>query len=256
MFTLRKSQSISVVVPAFNEAERIGQTLDRIAGYLEARAVPFEILVVDDGSTDQTATIVEAHPAVGVHLLRLPENRGKGAATRTGVMASTHELVLLCDADLSTPIEELDRLAAWVEEVPIVIASRQVEGANVARTARRRFASKVFSSTLRSLGLCRGLLDTQCGFKLIRGEVARSLFALIEIDGFAFDIELLELARHYGLNVREVGVTWQESGSSTVSLLRHAPHMVLDSFAILGRIRRLSLSTRSLSERSLQELSR
>ncbi|MDH3523287.1 MAG: glycosyltransferase family 2 protein [Acidobacteriota bacterium] len=235
----RADASVSVVVPAYNEAARIGETLHRIAEHLERRRTPFEILVVDDGSTDGTAAAVEAHPAAGVRLLRQPANRGKGAAVRAGVLASRHDLVLVCDADLSTPIAELDRLATWIEDSAIVIASRQAPGARVARSWLRRLASQLFNAALRVLGLCRGIRDTQCGFKLLRGAEARSLFGQMEVDGFAFDIELLELARYRGLGVREVGVTWLDTGESSVSLVHHAPGMLRDAMALRRRLRGL-----------------
>ncbi len=226
-------------MPAFNEAPRIGASLDRIVSYLRARETPFEVLVADDGSTDSTAEIVETHSASEVRLLRLPENRGKGAATRAGVLASRLDLVLVSDADLATPIEEFDSLAAFVDEAAVVIASRQVAGARVDRTVSRRLASKLFSLALWSMGLCRGLHDTQCGFKLLRGDAARSLFAQMEVDGFGFDIELLELARHHGHEIREVGVTWKASGESSVSLARHGPRMLREALGVRRRIRRL-----------------
>lgn len=226
-------------MPAFNEAPRIGASLERIVGYLRARETPFEVLVADDGSTDATPAIVETYPATEVRLLRLPENRGKGAATRAGALASRHDLVLVSDADLATPIEELESLSAFVDEAAVVIASRQVAGARVARTVSRRIASKMFSLALWSMGLCRGLHDTQCGFKLLRGDAARRLFSEMELDGFGFDIELLELARYHGMEIREVGVSWQASGESSVSLLRHGPRMLGEALAVRRRIRGL-----------------
>ncbi len=169
----------------------------------------------------------------------MPENRGKGAATRAGVLASSHDLVLVSDADLATPIEELEKLIVFVSEAAVVIASRQVAGARVDRTVSRRLASRMFSVALWSMGLCRGLHDTQCGFKLMRGDAARFLFSRMELDGFGFDIELLELARHHGMEIHEVGVTWQASGESSVSLLRHGPRMLREALAVRRKIRRL-----------------
>jgi len=236
-------QSITVVIPAFNEARRISRSLDRVVAYLEDRESPFEVLVVDDGSTDGTAATVEAHTGSGVRILRLPANRGKGAAVKVGVLASTCEMVLISDADLSTPIEEVESLTPWLEEAQVVIASRQAEGAVVERNLRRRIASRVFNGALGAMGLCRGLRDTQCGFKLLDGEVARILFARMELDGFAFDIELIELARHYGYTVQEVGVVWRLSDESTVHFVRDTPRMLADAWAVRQRIKRLPAPT-------------
>ena len=236
-------QSITVVIPAYNEASRISRSLDTVVTYLEDRGSPFEVLVVDDGSADKTAATVEAHPGRGVRVLQQPANRGKGAAVKTGVLASSYELVLISDADLSTPIEELERLTPRLDETPIVIASRHVEGAVVERNLSRRFASRIFNGALAAMGLCRGLRDTQCGFKLLEGDVARFLFSRMELDGFAFDIELLELARHYGNTVSEVGVVWRHSGESTVRFFRDTPRMLADAWAVRQRIRRLPAPT-------------
>ncbi|MCZ6507181.1 MAG: glycosyltransferase family 2 protein [Acidobacteria bacterium] len=247
-----EARSVSVVIPAYNEEARIASSLDRVVPYLESRERPFEVLVVDDGSSDGTAGRAQNHPGPGVKVLRLPENRGKGAAVKTGVLASSQELVLICDADLSTPIEELGRLIPWIDQAPIVIASRQAEGARVERTLGRRFASWVFNATLTALRLCPGLRDTQCGFKLLEGDVARFLFARMEIDGFAFDIELLELARHYGIEVREVGVVWRDSSESAVRFLRDTPRMLADAWSLKRRISALPAPSPSEAPRAGQ----
>lgn len=243
MTTVPPPRSASVVVPAFNEASRIEASLDAVVGHLKGRGAAWEVIVVDDGSTDATADRVAGRPESAVRLIRFPANRGKGAAVKAGVLASRHDLVLLCDADLSTPIDELDRLAAQLEFAPVVIGSRQGEGADIERGWSRRAMSLVFNGTLHVLGLGRGVRDTQCGFKVLDGETARSLFADVEITGFAFDIELLELARHRGLALREVGVRWKASGESTVRPVRDAVRMLRDALAVRRRLRRLPART-------------
>lgn len=230
----------SVVIPAFEEASRIGASLDAVVRHLAGRGVEWEVLVVDDGSTDGTAEIVAGRGDDHVRVLRFAANRGKGAAVKAGVLASRHPLVLLCDADLSTPIGELDRLAALLDAAPLVIGSRLRPGADIDRGWSRRAMSLAFNTILHALGLGRGLLDTQCGFKVIDGDTARALFAEIEITGFAFDVELVELARHRGLEIREVGVRWEASGESTVRPLRDAARMLRDALTVRRRLRRLA----------------
>lgn len=219
---------LSVVIPAYNEARRLGPTLDRVVAYLEGRGTGHEVLVVDDGSTDATAALVQDHPAAGVRLVRQPENRGKGAALRRGVAESRGERVLLCDADLSTPIEELPALERHLDAgTRVAIGSRGLADSDVRvhQPLYRELMGKTFNRFIRLLGV-RGLRDTQCGFKLLDGELARSLFPEVRTEGFAFDVELLWLARRRGHRVEEVGVAWLDSPDSRV-------HPLFDSAAML-----------------------
>lgn len=219
---------LSVVIPAYNEARRLGPTLDRVVAYLEGRGLSHEVLVVDDGSVDGTAALVEGHPGAGVRLVRQPENRGKGAALRRGVAESRGRRVLLCDADLSTPIEELPALERPLDAgARVAIGSRGLADSDVRRhqPVYRELMGKTFNRFIRLLGV-RGLRDTQCGFKLLEGEVARSLFPEVRTEGFAFDVELLWLARRRGHRVEEVGVAWIDSPDSRV-------HALFDSAAML-----------------------
>jgi len=230
-------ESISVVVPAFNESRVIADSLEQIEAHLAARPAPSEILVVDDGSTDRTADIVAAHQGTMTRLLRQPLNLGKGAAVRAGVLASVMSRVLICDADLSTPIVELDTLEKRIDKAPIVVASRLVKGAVVERARWRGLAGEAFSALMSKLAMNSGVRDTQCGFKLLEGDIARALFRQMTLDGFAFDIELLALARYHNLPLHEVGVNWHESDTSTVRLLRDAPTMLRDVFTVRRRLR-------------------
>jgi len=222
------SVELSVVIPAYNEARRLGPTLDRVDAYLRERGILAEILVVDDGSVDSTGELVERHPAPGVRLVRQPENQGKGAALRRGVAESIGRRVLLCDADLSTPIEDLPSLERRLDEgADLAIGSRGLVDSHVQvhQPLYRELMGKTFNRIIRVLGV-RGFRDTQCGFKLIEGTAARRLFAMLRTEGFAFDVELVWLARRAGYRIDEVGVAWSNSLESSVD-------PIVDSLAML-----------------------
>jgi len=234
------SVQLSVVIPAYDEARRLGPSLDRVTAYLRERGLEHEILVVDDGSSDATASLVTSHPAPSLRLLRQPENRGKGAALRRGVLASRGRRVLLCDADLSTPIEELERLEPRIEDgADLVLGSRGLSDSEVAvrQPLYRELMGKTFNRIIRLLGV-RGVRDTQCGFKLLDGEAARRLFAEMVTDGFAFDVELVWLARRHGYRIAEVGVRWLDSPGSRVHPLFDSSAMLRDVLFMRWRHRR------------------
>ena len=232
---------LSVVVPAYNEEGRIRPTLERIASHLAELGQEHEILVVDDGSTDATVQVVGEIAASWptVRILRQPENRGKGAAIRAGVLASTGEEVLFSDADLATPIEELAKLRQHLQGgCDIAIGSRAVTGADirVRQSVLRMLMGKTFNRIVRLL-VVPGISDTQCGFKLFRGAVARELFAESHVDGFAFDVEILLLARGR-YRVAEVPVVWRHVEESKVALGRHSSRMLLDVIRLRWRGRK------------------
>lgn len=220
---------LSVVIPAYNEAGRIGPGLRHAVDYLRRRGVSYELLVVDDGSRDATVEVAEGFAAEGVKVLRHERNRGKGGAVKTGVLASRGGRVLLSDADFSTPIEEVEKLEARLAGSPVVLGSRAVAGAEVQQRQPfyREIMGKTFNRVIRLFGV-RGLRDTQCGFKLLQGDVARSLCAAMTIDGFAYDVELVWLAQRRGLPVAEVGVVWVNSPDSRVSPIRSSLEMLRD----------------------------
>lgn len=220
---------LTVVIPAFNEERRLGSSLEKVVSFLELRREPFEVLVVDDGSRDTTAEVAKAFSSRRVRVIRLAENRGKGAAIRTGVLASRGRWVLLSDADLSTPIEDLEKLETQTTEAPVVLGSRAVAGAKITRRQPlyREIMGKSFNKLLRLFGVW-GINDTQCGFKLLDGDLARELFESVVTPGFAFDVELVWLACRAGHRVVEVGVTWENSAASTVHPLRDPPRMILE----------------------------
>jgi dolichyl-phosphate beta-glucosyltransferase len=220
---------LSIVVPAYNEAGRIGPSLRHALDYLHRRGLSYELLVVDDGSRDATVQVAEGFAAEGVTVLRHERNRGKGGAVKTGVLASRGGRVLLSDADFSTPIEEVEKLEARLAGSPLVLGSRAVAGAKLEKRQPfyRELMGKTFNRIIRLLGV-RGLRDTQCGFKLLQGDVARSLCAAMTIDGFAYDVELVWLAQRQGLPVAEVGVVWVNSPDSRVSPIKSSLEMLRD----------------------------
>lgn len=220
---------ISLIIPAYNEAARLGSTLERAVEYLSRRGGSYEVLVVDDGSRDRTVQVAEGFADRGVRVIRHERNRGKGAAVRTGVLASQGDEVLLSDADASTPIEELEKLELSLAAAPVVFGSRAVDGADVRQHQPfyRELMGKTFNRIIRLLGV-RGVSDTQCGFKLLAGDVARELAARLTVDGFAYDVELVWLARRRGHAIAEVGVIWVNSPDSRVDPIRSSLSMLRD----------------------------
>ena len=221
--------TLSVVIPAFNEGRRIAGTVRDVLAEVERWCHRCEVLVVDDGSTDGTGSIVAQLSEAGhdVRLLQLGRNRGKGAALRLGVAESRGALVLLTDADLATPIAEIGRLLAHVGGgADIAIASRATPGARIlAHQALVREMSGRAFNRLVQMTLLPGIRDTQCGFKLFRGPEARALFSECTVDGYAADVEALHLARRAGLTIVEVPVTWSHVRGSKVRLFTDGARM-------------------------------
>jgi dolichyl-phosphate beta-glucosyltransferase len=233
--------SLSVIVPAYNEEDRVGNTLDGIMSYLDKTGEDYEIIVVDDGSSDRTCEVVDERARANprVHLLTLGRNRGKGAAVREGILASRGDEVLFSDADLATPIEELGKLRARVRDgYDIAIGSRALGGSDirVRQHPMRELMGRTFNVFVRAL-IMNGIRDTQCGFKLFRGDVARDLFGASTVDGFAFDVEVLLLAKPR-YRVAEVPVVWRHIEQSKVSPGIDAARMLVDVLKLKVRRRR------------------
>ncbi|HSS75603.1 MAG TPA: dolichyl-phosphate beta-glucosyltransferase [Thermoanaerobaculia bacterium] len=231
---------LSVVVPAYNEEGRLEPGLRRAVEYLRGRGRPFELLVVDDGSRDGTSAVAASFAAEGVRVIRHERNRGKGAAVRTGVVASRGARVLISDADFSTPIEEVVKLEARLGDgTPLVIGSRGMDSSQVRQHQPfyREMMGRTFNLIIRLVGV-RGIRDTQCGFKLAAGDTGRSLFSELTLDGFAWDVEMIWLARRRGYGVAEVGVVWVNSPDSRVDPIRSSLSMLRD--VVLMRFRHRS----------------
>lgn len=232
---------LSVVIPAYNEAERLGPRLGGVLAYLGEHFPDYELIVVDDGSTDATAAAVAAAIAAEprARLVSYQPNAGKGRAVRTGVAASGGEVVVFMDADLATPLDELPRILGRLTAAgaDIVIGSRGLPQAEirVRPPLFRRLASALFDQVKYALVGLRAFRDTQCGFKAFRGAVARPLFALGRVDRFMFDVEILFLAERAGLRIVEMPVAWADQPGSKVQFWEGVSNMFRD----LGRIRRL-----------------
>jgi dolichyl-phosphate beta-glucosyltransferase len=232
---------LSVVIPAFNERERIARTIREIDAYLAGAYARYEIIVSDDGSADETCDIVMRLQAQGlpIRLVRGDRNRGKGHAMRRGVAASMGALVLMTDADLATPIDELPRLEERLADgADIAIGSRGLGASRlvVRQPLYRELMGRLFN-VLVQLALLPGIHDTQCGFKLFRGPLARRLFAQLSIDRFAFDVEVLGLAARGRCRIAEVPVRWSHMNHSKLSLGRDGVGMFRDLVTIAYRLR-------------------
>jgi dolichyl-phosphate beta-glucosyltransferase len=226
---------VSIVVPAFNEEARLGETLAELIAFLSARPWTWEVRVVDDGSTDRTAAVVTdvASRDSRVVLQREP-HRGKGGAVKAGLLAARLPYRFICDADLSMPIAELPRfLPPQVTNADVAIGSREGHGARrIGEPLVRHVAGRIFNYAVQRLTMA-GIEDTQCGFKMFSGAAVEAIFPLVEVDGWAFDIEVLAIARAQGLRIVEVPIEWHYRRESRISLVRDGAGM----FAELLRIR-------------------
>jgi len=234
---------VSIVVPAFNEAARIGDSIEKIDAFIRQSSIEIELIVVDDGSRDNTAEAVNRVQPKALRLVRNPENHGKGYSVRQGILSASGKYVLFTDADLSAPIEELNKLleVALKENADVVIGSRALDRQYIEKhqSPFRELGGTLFNRMVRLiLGL--QLHDTQCGFKLFHGEKSRRIFEQQTICGFGFDPELLFLAKRNGLTIRETPVRWSHAEGSKVKFLRDGVRMFLD----LVRIRRNAIAGR------------
>lgn len=227
---------LSIVVPTYNEEERILPTLAAIAVHVSAAGIDWECIVSDDGSTDRTVELVEALDLANLRLIRATANAGKGAAVRAGMLAARGDVVLFCDADNSTPISELDHLLSHIEQgrTDIVIGSRASAGAQVSnRSDLREILSRGLQGLVRVM-LRTSVRDTQCGFKLFTRAAATDIFLHQRLDGFAFDLEVLYLARHLGYGVHEEPVRWYDAPYSKVNPLTEPFRFLRDVIRIRG----------------------
>jgi len=235
---------LQIVIPAFNEESRLGPTLRSLRDYVACQSSPFrgdrvEVIVVDNGSSDDTSGVAVAHhsPELPVRVVRCDE-RGKGAATRAGVAATTAPYVAFMDADGATELAAFEEGIRLVRRgTDIAIGSRVVAGADVStrHTVLRSYGAALFRALTR--GIVPGVADTQCGFKVMRGDVARLLFPQLTIRGFSFDVELLGLAQRQLLHIAEFPVRWVDKPGSTFRPAVHGLRSCLDLVRVRWRLR-------------------
>ena len=230
---------LSVVIPAYNEESRIRHTLEQVCSYLSSQDYAWQVVVSDDGSVDSTSRIVSSF-ADGIPQVRLLtlEHRGKGWAVQQGMLAADGEFRFLCDADLSMPVEQIGRfLPPEVNSADIVVGSRELPGSRrLGEPWRRHFMGRAFNVMIQALAV-PGIRDTQCGFKCFRAETTTALFEKQNLEGFAFDVEILYLARRAGLAVHEVPIDWHYREGSKVRPLRDAVSMAWDVLNVRWKAR-------------------
>jgi dolichyl-phosphate beta-glucosyltransferase len=228
---------LSVVIPMYNETKRIGNTVPRLLAYFATQPYRYEFVIVDDGSTDDTAALARKLFASteNVRVLEERPNKGKGSAVRTGMLAAKGKVVLFCDADLATPPSELDKFWRWLDDgYDVVIGSRKMAGANIVRHQPkwRENLGKVFT-WLTNILATKGISDVTCGFKCFSHKAAQELFSRARLNDWSFDAEVLFIAQRLGYRIKEVPVTWHDQPGTKVRLLKDATR----SIAGLAKIR-------------------
>lgn len=238
-----------MVVPAYNEAQRLPRTLEALFAYYEAQDYPYDVTIVSDGSRDQTSDIARSfastHPTF--RLLEYAPNRGKGYAVRLGVLEAKGEWILFCDADLATPQEETDKLLKHMEHgADVAIGSRPLAESRLERRQPlyRELLGRLFNKVVQLLAI-RGIDDTQCGFKMFTRKAAHDIFSRCKLEGFSFDFEALLIARDLGYRIDEVPIRWSHQEGSKVVLLRDGPRMLRDLIALRakGKRARIAITT-------------
>lgn len=229
-------ESISVILPAYNEEDAIENTITNVHFFLSSTFNNFEIIVVNDGSSDKTAEIVNnmLDRIKGLKLLTNSRNRGKGYSVKEGMLSAGYEYIMFSDGDLSTPMNEILKcMNYFTDGVDVVLGSRALRESNVMKPQGflRRNMGRAFNLLIK-IFLFRGVNDTQCGFKCFKKSAAKELFGLQRIDGFGFDIEIIYLAKKKGYRVVEVPVSWVNRGKSRVSIIKDSLIMFFDIFRI------------------------
>lgn len=223
---------LSVVIPAYNEEARLPRTLDSVYKYLSNRGGSFEIIVVDDGSVDHTADAVETFAATrdNVRLISYAPNQGKGHAVRTGMLAAVGDLILFNDADGASPIEEIEKLERSITggaDVAIGSRAKPDDTRHVEALTYRKYIGNTFNILVQSL-ILPGFHDTQCGFKMFKHKIAKDLFSVTTMNGYAFDVEILYVAKMRGYKIDEIPINWTNIDGSKVNVLTDSPKMLVE----------------------------
>ncbi|MBN1645143.1 glycosyltransferase family 2 protein [Candidatus Woesearchaeota archaeon] len=224
---------LSVIIPAYNEERRILPTLYKVNTFLKNKGYDYEILVVDDGSKDETVKIVKKQGIAKI--IKNPVNRGKGYSVKHGALAAKKEWVLFTDADSATPIEELEKFKNYAGKYEVLIGSRGMHESNIQvhQPFYRELPGKIFGCLVKLICL-KGIHDSQCGFKLFSMRAVQNIFSKQTIDGFGFDVELLFIARKKGFKIKQIPVTWINDAQTKLNIIRDSIRMFRD--IILVRI--------------------
>lgn len=230
---------LSIVIPAHNEQKRLPGTLDQILHFLQQQSFASEVIVVENGSTDNTYQIAQQFAKQHNHLSVIQSAKGKGAAVQRGMLQATGQYRFMCDADLSMPVEEIVKfLPPRLQDFEIAIASREASGAvRYNEPTYRHLGGRGINFLIQTL-ILPGLNDTQCGFKCFRAQVAEDIFSRQTLDGWSFDIELLYIARRHGYRIVEIPIQWYHFSDSKVNALQDALRMIRDIFRIHANARR------------------
>ena len=234
---------LSVIVPAFNEARRLPPTLIEIIDVLDSQRARYEIIVVDDGSTDETAEMVKKFERIrsNIRLIKLPKNEGKGSAVRMGMLNARGARLLFTDADGSSPMEEATRLHQALDagaDIAIGSRAKRADGTQIAARWHRVLIGRVFNNLVNVL-LLPGIADTQCGFKMFTAKAGQFLFSRQTADGFSFDVEILHIAHRVGMSITEVPINWHHVSGSKVNLFVDPLKMFRDIVVFAVRHRKV-----------------
>ena len=227
---------LSIIIPAYNEEKRLLPTLKKIGAYLSTKDFSYEIIVVDDGSTDNTLQMIRDFASSDKHVVILTneQNRGKGYSVRKGMLSARGKYIFFTDADLSTPIEEVEKCLPYlINGYDVVIGSRSLPESDIIvhQPWYREKMGKIFNFMV-NMVLLKGIIDTQCGFKGFKRDAVKTVFSRCKIDGFSFDVEALYLSRKYNFKIKEIPIRWENSTSSKVSPIKHSLQMFKDLVGI------------------------
>ena len=224
---------ISIIIPAYNEEKIIEKSISKIISFLENKKFDYEIIVVDDCSKDRTRSIINNFNSKKIILIENKKNIGKGYSIKKGILNAKKNLVLFSDADLSTPIEELNSLLKYTDDYDIVIGSRRMKKSviKIKQPLYRRLPGNMFPILVNFI-ILKDIRDTQCGFKLFKRNSARAIFKKQKIDGFCFDVEIMYLAKKEGYKIKEVPVAWTNFRDSKVNPLVDSIKMFVDLMKI------------------------